>query len=198
MSSLNQLRPHQQAALASVAPETWKPVAGYEGLYEVSDLGRIRSCARITAKSWNGTSSYEYHQRELILRASERAGYLSVTLYRDARKVRVSVHVVVANAFIGEIANGMFVCHCDGDRFNNRASNLRIDTPAGNSADMELHGTLLLGEKNHLAKLNEQSVREIRRLRGVTSQAELGRRFGVSKQAIGFVQRRVVWRHVNG
>lgn len=174
----------------------WLPVVGYAGRYEVSRLGVVRSVHRTVRKSPANKASFEHVIPERVLRQHSRSGYPSVCLYLDGKGTTHLVHRLVAEAFIGTVPDGMMVCHADGSRWNNRVDNLRIDTPANNSADMGRHGTLLLGEKNHLSKLTEADVRAIRALAGAMSQRQLGDRFGVTKQAIGFVLRRQVWRHV--
>ena len=201
--SLRPLRPHQTAALDGLKAslmagyEVWLPVVGFEGFYEVSDLGRVRSILRSVRKTPAKKAAYDHVVPARVMSASLRSGYPSVTLYREGVKTRHSVHRLVARAFIGSCPPGAFVCHCDGNPMNSHAVNLRYDTPRENSADMIRHGRSLVGKRNHLAKLDEAAVRQIRAQRGVQSQSQLARQFGVTKQAIGYVQRNVVWRHVH-
>lgn len=176
--------------------EVWLPVVGYEGLYEVSSHGRIKSLARVSVAPAGVRSGYERAVPERILQVSPRSRYPSATLYRDGVKTRVNGHRVVADAFLGPCPSGQIVCHRDGNRQNNRVGNLRHDTPAANSADMAEHGTLLLGTKNHLAKLTDDDVRAIRSAAGM-SQRQLAARYGVSRPAIGFVISRKTWRHIS-
>lgn len=173
--------------------ETWRSVVGHDGEYEVSTRGRVRSLDRVVSKH-RGKTEYRYHVHGRVLSARVERGYGYVAL----RSRNTLVHRIVAHAFLGEQPSGTVVCHRNGDRSNNAPENLRYDTPAGNSADMALHGTLLLGTKNHMAKLDGDSVRFIRSMRGRMTQRELGERFGVTKQAIGYVQRGAVWRHLHG
>lgn len=159
-----------------MTPEHWRPVVGFEGRYEVSDLGGVRNCR--TGKG---------------LRPGRSAnGYLSVALGRKSKLVQ---HLV-AGAFIGPRPPGMLVCHNDGSRTNNRAANLRYDTYAGNSADTERHGTRMRGERYSTAKLTDDSAREIRRLRGIVPQSALAERFGVSPAAVQAVHDGRTWKHV--
>lgn len=96
--------------------EQWKAVAGYEGIYEVSDLGSIRSLDRKNSLG-----------RSIKGRALKPAGvrYLKVVLYVEGKRRTVTVHRLVAEAFIG-IPQGMHVDHIDGDKHNNRLSNLQV------------------------------------------------------------------------
>ena len=90
--------------------EHWKAIAGYEGLYEVSDLGRVKSL-------WNG--------KEKILKPGKNTwGYLKVVLYKDGHGKTITVHRLVAEAFIQNPNNLETINHKDEDKTNNVASNL--------------------------------------------------------------------------
>lgn len=121
--------------------EEWRPVVGYEGLYEVSDLGRVKSLPRMTPTRW-GTS--RFHPGGLLsVRSSPTTGYVRTTLV-DARrgmKRYANVHSLVLEAFVGPRPNGMECCHRDGDRGNAALSNLRWDTRSANTKDAVAHGT---------------------------------------------------------
>lgn len=107
----------------------WVPVVGYEGLYEVSDRGRVRSIPRPSTKGG-------------ILRqgVNKRDGYPSVKLSREGRKTHLAVHVLVITAFRGVRSEGAECRHLNGDRTDNRLENLQWGTSAENSRDMVEHG----------------------------------------------------------
>lgn len=89
--------------------ETWKPISGYEGLYEVSDLGRVKGLRR----------------NKILREQKRRHGYLSVWLYKDGCKpIQASIHRLVANAFCGEHEANAEVNHINENKADNRASNL--------------------------------------------------------------------------
>ena len=112
--------------------ETWKPISGYEGCYEVSDLGRVRSLDRQSHGFRAG--------RMLKQNIGVGNGYLYVTLYRKPHKRRANVHTLVLEAFAGPRPDGMEACHNDGDRTNPRLSNLRWGTHSENIYDIVRHG----------------------------------------------------------
>lgn len=114
--------------------ETWMPVVGYEGLYEVSDLGRVRSLDR------KDPLGRRLRGKMLKLRAHPR-GYMQTTLTRDGVCVTKKIHRLVLEAFVGPCPSGMEACHDNGIRDDNRPSNLRWDTPRANAADRIAHGT---------------------------------------------------------
>ena len=107
--------------------EIWKAVPGYEGLYEVSDLGRVRSFAR----GVNG---------RLLKPGKASNGYFTVCLGRGKSR---TLHSLVAEAFIGPKPSGQEVLHKDGTRTNNCVHNLRYGTRAENIRDAVVQGTWL-------------------------------------------------------
>ena len=121
--------------------EKWLAVPGYEGSYEVSSHGRVRSLDRI--------DSAQRRLRERILSQIPRAKYLSVTLSNAGVHSYFYTHRLVAQAFLPEPEPRFEVCHIDGVRLNNRLSNLRWDSHQANQLDMVKHGTHLNARKTH-------------------------------------------------
>lgn len=111
-------------AVSQSVPEWWTDVPGYQGVYQVSHLGRIRCIA-----SGRGRRRAPY----VLTPNANDNGYLYVTLmthgYRDVR----AVHQLVAAAFLGPCPTDQEVDHIDTDKHNNRATNLRYLTYAANS-----------------------------------------------------------------
>lgn len=106
----------------SNATETWKDVCGYEGFYQVSDLGNVRSVDRTIACADGITR----HFRGKPLRVHiGKNGYKCVTLRRNSSHNNIPVHVLVAESFIGKRPHGCHVDHIDRDRKNSTLSNLR-------------------------------------------------------------------------
>lgn len=106
--------------------EIWCPVVGYEGHYEVSDLGRVRSVK---------------HGTRMLRPSTAGRGYLAVHLSLSGRVRTCYVHHLVAEAFIGPRPDGLEICHGNGDIRDARAENLRYDTHHANMRDSLLHGT---------------------------------------------------------
>src|SRR5690349_5649582 len=100
--------------------ETWLPAPGYEGAYEVSDHGQVRSLDRVVAGRWGPRPS-----KGRILRQSSQGRYLVVTLYRDTKPKMFAVHRLVLLTFVGPCPPGQESLHWDDDPTNNRIENLR-------------------------------------------------------------------------
>lgn len=120
-----------------MSEERWLPIPGYEGYYEVSDLGRVRSVPRIVP---HAVAPLTIRGR-IMCTCKSRGGHLRVTLARGGKTVTRSVHALVLAAFVGPRPEGLEGCHGDGDPSNNRLSNLRWDTTSNNHLDAVRHGT---------------------------------------------------------
>jgi hypothetical protein len=145
--------------------EQWRPIPGWEGGYEASSLGRIKSLARKVRAKPRGGKWCWINRKERILTASAhgKGRYMSVTLnFNGYRQEGASVAHLVAVAFLGPRPRKKHVCHNNGDPSDNRIENLRYDTAKGNQADRDKHGRTQKGEQHYRAKLTIAEVREIR------------------------------------
>jgi hypothetical protein len=140
--------------------ETWKPVPTFEGRYSVSDAGRVRSEARHCLMP-RGRGARAVTEK-ILATARDRDGYAWVMLTEPGRRCQFKVATLVALTFIGPRPEGMQMCHNDGSRDNDTATNLRYDTQAGNMRDRIWHGTAPRGERNNMAKLSSAQVDAIR------------------------------------
>lgn len=167
--------------------EEWRAIARYEGVYEVSNLGRVR---RVPASRLYPAGHVLYQHP-----AGKGHNYRTVTLCGGGKVSTIYVHRLVAEAFIGPLPEGAEVNHKRGTAAGNAATNLEIVTPLGNMRHARESGLLnITGEMNGAAKLTEESVRAIRASdeRLVT----LAARYGVSISTISLVRLRKAWRHV--
>lgn len=163
------------------AGEEWRSVVGYEGYYEVSSLGRVRSVERVVVDKKGRRRVYGSRP---LSTAALVEGYRSVGLWANNEGERVLVHRVVLGAFVGPCPPGMECRHEDGDRLNPRLGNLSWGTPKQNGEDRVGHGMQVRHEKHGMAKLTADGVREIRKLLGTMSQRAIAQRFGVNPSVI--------------
>jgi hypothetical protein len=126
--------------------EQWRAVPGYEGLYEVSDQGRVKSVEREVPHGYLG--SKRVAQRIMKAPLNNR-GYYMVRLCRRAKYENFTVHRLVMLAFVGERPNGLAVRHLNGNSRDNRLTNLAYGTYAENNQDIVDHGRNHNANKTH-------------------------------------------------
>lgn len=122
--------------------ELWKPVVGYEGIYEVSSFGRVRSLPRVDSRGRRVRGG-------MLTILTHPSGHQQVKLSRDGRTTQAKLHRVVLEAFIGPPAHGYEALHDDGNPANNNAGNLRWGTRSENMLDRVRHGTHHFANKTH-------------------------------------------------
>ena len=161
--------------------ENWKDVPGYEGAYEVSDAGRVRSLL----------------SNRILKPYKTNNGRNIVSLYKDGLRQRFLVYRLVLITFVGHPDEGQVACHNDGDRTNDQLSNLRWDSQSRNCADKEDHGTAQVGERHGRAILKDSDVIEMRRMyANGYRQTEIARKFNYCISNLGRILRRESWKHV--
>ena len=159
-------------------PEVWKPLPGYEGSYEVSSHGRVRSLDRL-CRGKDGRN--ELHRGKVLKPwVQKRGGYLAVSIRDGTATKRRTVHTLVAETFFGPRPKGMDVMHLDGNRSNNALENLKYGTRKEN-----LNQTYEYGGKQAGGKLSKADVLDIkRRLRAGEHPINLAKEFGVHSAAV--------------
>lgn len=173
----------------------WRPVVGFEGFYEVSDRGQVRSVERLVAH-YQAKSGFALRKSK-VLKPAVVGRYQQVMLWREGVDSQIKVHALVLGAFHGPRPEGHVARHLDGNAMNNHWRNLCWGTSQENSDDMRRHGTMLFGERSPTAKLTEAKVRQIRRLLAKrVRQADIAARFGISSQQVNNINCGRAWTHV--
>jgi len=173
--------------------ELWKALPGWEGLYDVSDRGAVRSVA--------SANRYQWKRGGVLVQRVGRKGYLQLRLCRgDGTSKTVKVHLLIALAFLGEPPDGMQVNHKNGNKLDNRPDNLEYVTCRQNirhAWDNGLStGKHMRGERSHRAKLTAADVRRIRTLSSTMTLKAIAELYGVSTYPIWSILKRKAWNHV--
>ncbi len=176
--------------------EEWRPIPDWP-YYEVSSLGRVRSLDKTVPNPGGG---HRLRRGQLLKFLWHKHGYAKVTLYGHDTK-QITVNVLVCLAFHGPKPTPKHeAAHWpDRDPANNRADNLRWATHQENEDDKIPHGTRPKGKTHVLCQLNEEQVKEIRRLaaEGSMTGAQIGARFGVSQPTVSAINTRRLWKHLS-
>lgn len=163
-------------------PERWRDVPGWEGLYRVSDQGRV----------------YSERRRKFLSPRLNRGGYHFVGLCRGGKQTEHFVHRLVLLAFRGPASDDKSVCrHLNGNPADNRLSNLTYGTQAENYADSIEHGTAFIpqGERNGRAKLSRTDALGIFTMSHLSpdSQRDIASDFGIGRRNVSHITRRKNW-----
>lgn len=178
--------------------ELWKPIKGFEGLYEISNFGRVKSLSRKRNKRGGGF----YWDKEKILKDHPTGtNYRFVALCKEGKYKHYQVHRLVAIHFIDNPENKEQVNHLDGSRDNNHVDNLEWCTRAENYHHADSIGRIKddrnRGENNGLSIMNEKKVLVIRKRREKgDSYKELSNEFNCSIGCIQGIVSRATWKHI--
>lgn len=177
--------------------EVWVPVEGFEGCYEISNLGRLKSMPRLRRNRYGICCPVGGANGKVIPGTSNKSSYVWFRLYGTDKARDVSAHCLVLESFVGPCPKGMQGCHNDGNPRNNCLDNLRWDTPKNNQKDRERHGRTRRGHESGRAKLTEEDIPIIRHLKGgKRSMHKVGKLFGVDVATIRDIWIGRTWRHV--
>jgi len=172
--------------------EIWKPVPGYEGLYEASTLGHVRSLSRM------GVDGRRLHGRLLSDRLNNN-GYPSCVLCKDGKYSPQSIHRVIATTFL-QPSNASFTTHHrNGIRSDNRVANLQLCAFSEHARHHLVANPLNnRGSKNGQSKLTDDIVLAIRKeyASGTVLQRDLAERYSVSRCHVSDIVNRKRWRHI--
>lgn len=168
--------------------EIWKDIPGYEGSYQISNIGRVKSLRRFYNKGWHADKILAIHPNNF--------GYFHVKIRKDGGSRDFQVHALVALAFIGPYPPGKEINHKNGVVTDNHPDNLEYITHGENMA----HKYRVLGVKpnKNNVKLTAKQVRQIRRLFNpyYYTYPMLAKKFGVSAGNIYAIIHRKTWKEV--
>lgn len=167
--------------------EQWKPVVGYEGIYEISSLGRVKR-VKIGPQTFPG---------RILKLQIDKYGYHRITLCKNRKEQFRTVHSLVCEAFICPRKNGMQTNHKNGIKTDNRLENLEWVTNKENAVHAVRHGLWPIGEKSRNSKFMNGDILEIRKmLKDGHTQWDIAHKFGVYQGTISYIKRRKRWGQV--
>jgi hypothetical protein len=166
--------------------EQWKDVLGYEGIYQVSDLGRIKS--------------FKFKKQKILVQINTSKGYLDIGLHNNKmeKKKRLKIHRLVAIAFIPNPENKLEVNHKKGNKKDNRVISLEWNTPTENQIHAYKTGlrVSLKGKEINTCKLSEKEILEIRSINKNMSFVDIGLKYNISPENASMIIRRKTWKHL--
>jgi hypothetical protein len=181
-------------AVIDLEGEIWKSVVGYEGYYEVSNLGRVKRNAK---KIYSEERICWVHKKERIVDQTIRT-YKFVHLIVHGRKTKlIRTHRLVALAFIPNPENKPEVNHIDGNKLNNNLENLEWVTRSENAIHAYSNGLIPKGENSHKTKItNEQALDIFKRAHIGEKHRTIANDYNISKSVVTDIKRQKSWKHI--
>lgn len=174
--------------------EAWVPVVGYEDLYHISDLGRVKRVARAMGAQVGKILRQQFNKRN---------GYYQIVLTKRSVQDTYYVHRLAAQSFIRKMDDGEDVNHKDGNKKNNRLENLEITSRSKNIIHSLELGLSVSGERSPLSKLKADQVRMIRKIidsnaisRGGVTRQDLASYYGVCFEIVSRIGNRRGWKYL--
>jgi len=180
-----------------IEQEEWRAIPGWEGLYEASSSGRIRSLDRVIMRPHVSGRLIPLKRRGQLMKQVAWPGsrYLTVTLKIAGQAKTAEVQTLVCSTFHGPRPVRGHAAHNDGDPSNNWSTNLRWATASENMRDAIAHGTASRANRHGMAKLTAEQVRAIKR-DTVSTNVDLAKIYPVSHTAISRIRSGHRWSDV--
>lgn len=172
--------------------EIWKDIKGYEGLYQVSNLGNVKSLNR--NKIYKDT--FIKINERLLKPSTNKGGYKQVVLYKNDSKKTFKVHRLVALVFLDNSNQYLEVNHKNGIKHDNYVNNLEWCNHSQNvqhSFDNKLQ-IPLCGEKHGMSKLNKEDILNIKQ--SLLSSRKIAKNYNVNKSTILRIRNNQIWKHL--
>lgn len=176
--------------------EVWKPIQGFEEIYEISNHGRLKALPKSRKMPGNGAMK---HTPEIIRKLELNQRYPRITLCKNGIEYKETIHKLVAMHFVDNPEGYTHVRHLDDNPWNPHYKNLAWGTQKMNMEDKVRNGRQRKGETMPTALLTEKEVLEIRekydKESGYTYK-KLGEMYNVNKGTVGDLINRRTWKHI--
>jgi hypothetical protein len=175
--------------------EIWKDIKGFEAIYQISNLGRVKSLKRsITHSYWGKVNLSERIKKAFI----DRCGYYSVMLHKESVKKSFSVHRLVALAFIPNENKKLDVNHKNGIKTDNRLENLEWMTRSENVIH-SLKTRLKIpknGNQVHNSILSKENAIKIKYEHKDLTHKQIAKLYGIDSSLVSKIRRNLNWKHI--
>jgi len=168
--------------------EIWKDVKGYEGLYQISNTGKVKSIERV--------DSTNVKRKERVLKQClSGRGYPMVGIYKNGKRTPVNIHRLVAEYFVSNFYNKSQVNHIDGIKENNIYTNLEWCSASENIIHAHKNGLTnpVKGEQVGSSKLTRAEAQSVKDLKGKLSQRKIGLMFNICQQEVSKIHTNKCW-----
>lgn len=166
--------------------EVWKDIPGYEGLYQVSNLGGVRGLV--------------YQGKPRVKWVKPYSGFWGrpkVQLFKHKKNTLHPVSRLVLSAFVGLPPKGYQAAHLDGNPLNDRLDNLKWCSPKENNSHKFMHGTMQHGFSSPGSKFSRETFALVEKMLGMgVSQYEIAEVFNVNQSTISRIKTRARWKHI--
>jgi hypothetical protein len=174
--------------------EVWKDIVGYEGSYQISNKGRVKSLKRIIYRSDGVKQSYG---GLLKTQYKSKRGYMISSLCKNGKSQKSKIHRLIAIHFIPNPDNKPKINHIDGNKLNNNLDNLEWCTDMENSQHAWKTGLIdNKGSKNGMSKLTKSEVLNIRNLKGKITYREIAEKHNISNANAWLIANKKRWKHI--
>jgi DNA-directed RNA polymerase specialized sigma subunit len=164
--------------------EIWKDVIGYEGLYQISNIGRFKS--------------FKQKKERIVKIRVTRKGYEYVGLSKKATVKKQTIHRLVAEAFIENKENKPCVNHINGIKSDNRVENLEWVTYSENNKHAIINNLKppKRGDENHFSKITTEQAIEIKYFTNGLLQKEIAKKYGIKDSSVSYIKSGKSWKHI--
>jgi len=160
--------------------EIWKDIPNYEGMYQVSNLGRVKSL--------------KFEKERILKPTPDKDGYYNVSLYEGGEVKTNKIHRLVMLAFFGE--SDLEVNHINGIKADNRFENLEYCTPSENIQHALDIGLMARGENHPNSKLTRACVERIKYGHQGMLQKDIAEIYGITRSLVSFIRSGKKWKHI--
>lgn len=175
--------------------EEWKDIAGYEGYYQISSYGRVRSLDRVILSKDNRIVNYK---GKILNTGLTPNGYCYFITSKNDKRNKFLVHVAVAKAFVLNFYNKPQVNHINSWRADNHYKNLEWVTAKENKLHSVLNKSHAYGERNAFSKLTDKKAIEIYKLaHSNIPQKQIAKKYKISHYIVSKIKRKKLWKHIH-